>query len=185
MHYSKHMAHIALICGSLRKKSFNHALALVAMQSVPAGHTIELIEWADVPVYNGDIEDAGMPESVARIRQKLEAANGILFVTPEYNRSIPGGLKNLIDWLSRPPKNMFDGKPIALMGASDGNFGTIQCQTHLRAILPQIGGWVMPSPNVYVIRAQDKFNTELQLTDQFTKDSVTKLLTAFTNWINK
>lgn len=176
---------IIAFAGSLRQKSYNRSLLHYAKSVAPTDIEIEIADLLSIPLYNGDLEDQGTPQSVLDLKAKIEAAHGILIVTPEYNRSVPGVLKNTIDWLSRPPKNVFDGKPVALMGASDGGFGTIQAQTHLRATLPQIGAWVLPKPNVYMRNADEKFDANGTLTDEATKKSVQDLLTTYAAWLSR
>lgn len=126
------MAKIIGISGSLRKKSFNTALLRAAVEWMPEGSTLEIASIADIPLYNGDVEAvSGIPPAVARLKDRLAASDGLLLATPEYNNSIPGVLKNAIDWLSRPADDIarvFGGCPVAIMGASPGGFGTILSQ---------------------------------------------------------
>ncbi len=171
------------ICGSLRQKSYNRVILNVVKDLLPSHVSFTVAEIGDIPLYNGDIEAQGFPESVIRLQTQIEQAAGVIIVTPEYNRSIPGVLKNAIDWASRPPKNVFAGKPFVITGASDGGFGTVRAQLHLREILSQRGSFVLPLPEVYISRVQDKVDTNLQLTDQKTKDDLQKLVDAFLNWI--
>src|SRR3954466_6152813 len=121
--------------GSLRKGSFNSAALRAAQRLAPAGATIEIAEIGDLPLYNDDVRAAGYPPAAERLRAQLGAADAILFVTPEYNYSISGVLKNAIDWASRPPNQPFDGMPIAIMGASGGILGTARAQYHLRQMM--------------------------------------------------
>jgi chromate reductase len=108
------------IAGSLRRGSFNAATLRAAQELAPAGMTIDSFDIAPIPLYNEDVRQQGFPPPVEDLRARIKAANGLLIVTPEYNYSIPGVLKNAIDWASRPPEQPFDGKPIGLMGASGG-----------------------------------------------------------------
>ena len=116
------------ISGSLRAKSFNSGALRAAQELVPEGMSIDIADISGVPLYNGDVEADGMPEAVVRLRDQIREADGLLIVTPEYNYSIPGVLKNAIDWASRPPDQPFDAKPMAIMGASPGGSGTMRCQ---------------------------------------------------------
>ena len=126
------MANLAGIAGSLRKASFNRVLIASAKEAMPAGSGLQVLSIDDVPLYNGDIEaKSGLPDSVLQLRKQIAAADGIVISTPEYNASIPGVLKNVIDWLSRPVEDeasVFAGKPLALMGATPGGLGTALSQ---------------------------------------------------------
>jgi chromate reductase len=127
------------ISGSLRRNSFNTGLLRAAVALMPEGAALEIAAIDEIPLYNYDLEvNAGIPASVAALKDKLVAADGLLLSTPEYNNSIPGVLKNTIDWLSRPPSDsqrVFGGRLIAIMGASPGNYGTVQSQTAWLPIL--------------------------------------------------
>jgi len=127
------MAKLVGIAGSLRKSSYNRALIAAAKEAMPEGSELEVLSIDDVPLYNGDVEKAsGTPDPVARLRKQIGAADGIVISTPEYNASIPGVLKNAVDWISRPVEgegSVFAGKPLALMGATPGGLGTALSQT--------------------------------------------------------
>src|SRR3712207_2929689 len=118
------------ISGSLRRGSYNTAALRAAQGLAPEGMTIEAAEIGDLPLYNDDVRLAGYPPPAERLRGQLAAADAVLFVTPEYNYSVSGVLKNAIDWASRPPDQPFDGKPVAIMGASPGLFeiGRASCR---------------------------------------------------------
>src|SRR5690606_14643975 len=124
--------HVLGISGSLRQHSYNTAALRAAMALAPAGMRIEAADIATIPLYNEDVRDQGWPAPVERLREQVRAADALLFVTPEYNYSVPGVLKNAIDWVSRPPEQPFAGKPAAVMGASPGRLGTARAQYHLR-----------------------------------------------------
>ena len=127
------------ISGSLRRSSFNTGLLRAAVALMPEGAALEIAAIDEIPLYNYDLEvNAGIPASVAALKDRIAAADGLLLSTPEYNNSIPGVLKNTIDWLSRPPSDsqrVFGGRLIAIMGASPGNYGTVQSQTAWLPIL--------------------------------------------------
>lgn len=179
---------VLAICGSLRKGSYNRSLLKAATAAAPEGMEVEVVGIEGVPVFSEDLEKEGMPEAVANLRLKGKEADGILFGCPEYNYGIAGPLKNALDWLSRShgePKTPFIGRPVALMGASLSMMGTARAQLQLRQSLQACGALTMPSPEVFVMRAQDKFDAEGQLTDKPTHDAVAKLMTAFGAWIAK
>lgn len=169
--------------GSLRRGSFNTATLHAARELSPAGMTIEVFDIAPIELYNDDVRQQGYPPPVAELRAKIKAADGVLIVTPEYNYSIPGVLKNAIDWASRPPEQPFDGKPIGLMGASGGGFGTARAQYHLRQVFVFLNGLVMNRPEVMIPAAQNKFDANGTLTDQQTRDFISAHLAAFKAWV--
>src|SRR5690349_7319398 len=146
------------ISGSLRKGSFNTMALRAAQKLLPPGAAMETAEIGNLPLYNDDIRAAGYPPVVQAFREKLAAADGILLVTPEYNYSIPGVLKNAIDWGSRPPDQPFDGKPIGIMGGSAGVLGGARAQYHLRQCFVFLNGLVMNRPEVMIPAAQTKFD---------------------------
>jgi NAD(P)H-dependent FMN reductase len=137
------MATIVGISGSLRKGSLNAALLRAAVELAPAGLTIESRGIQGVPLYDGDLEAAeGVPEAVTALKEAVAAADGLMLVTPEYNNGIPGAFKNAIDWMSRPPADIgrvFGAKPVALIGASPGGFGTILAQNGWLPVLRTLG----------------------------------------------
>lgn len=174
------MATILALCGSLRAASVNRRLLHAAIAMLPAGVTAEVADWRDVPVYDEDVEAQGMPAPVAALRAQATAARGILIATPEYNWSIPGGLKNVVDWLSRKPDGSqpFAGKPVALMGATPGPGGTVNAQSHLRQALYLLGAQVLPPPGVFVQQAGSRFDESGAITDEATRKAVATLMAA-------
>ena len=173
------MTHILGISGSLRKGSFNTALLRFCAQALPAGAEMAIGRIDDLPLYNDDVRVAGYPAPVQRLREQIARADGVLLVTPEYNYSIPSPLKNAIDWASRPPDQPFNGKPVAIMGASTGMLGSARAQYHLRQCFVFLNGFVMNRPEVMVAKAAERFDSEGNLTDESTRQHVTKLLHAF------
>lgn len=173
------------IAGSLRRGSFNAATLRAAMELAPEGMQIEVFDIAPIPMYNEDVRQQGFPAPVEELRAKIKAADGLLVVTPEYNYSIPGVLKNAIDWASRPPEQPFDGKPVGLMGASGGGFGTARAQYHLRQSFVFLNGLVMNRPEVMIPLAQNKFDANGTLTDQQTRDFIAAHLKAFKAWVQR
>jgi chromate reductase len=166
------------IVGSLRKASYNQAALIAAQKLVPAGVTLTLTGIQDIPVYNQDGENT-LPASVLEFKQQIRAADAVLFATPEYNYSLPGGLKNAIDWASRPyGESAWAGKPAAILGASVGSFGTARAQYHLRQILVALDMPVVAQPEVMIGNASRKFDQNGVLVDEDTCEFIRKLLVA-------
>ncbi|MGH6611460.1 MAG: NADPH-dependent FMN reductase, partial [Burkholderiaceae bacterium] len=172
------MSHILGISGSLRSGSYNTALLRAALEAVPDGTQMELARIDDFPLYNEDVRQAGFPPPVQRLREQIARADALLIVTPEYNYSIPGVLKNAIDWASRPPDQPFNEKPIALMGASPGMLGSARAQYHLRQCFVFLNAFVLNQPEVMVAKANERFDQEGRLTDEATRKQAVKQLQA-------
>lgn len=166
------------IAGSLREKSFNKAALRAAVELAPDGMTIEPFErLREIPLYDDDVRvSQGFPAAADSFREKIRAADALLIVTPEYNYSVPGVLKNAIDWASRPPDQPFEGLPIAIMGASPGRLGSARAQYHLRQCFVFLNGLVLNKPEVMIGGAGQLFDDELRLTDQPTREMIGKLL---------
>jgi chromate reductase len=179
------MTNILGIAGSLRKGSFNAAALHAAQELAPADMKIEIFDISAIPLYNEDVKAQGFPPAVADLRAKIKAADGVLLASPEYNYSTSGVLKNVIDWASRPPEQPFDGKPIALMGASAGALGTARAQHHLRQMFIFLNAHILNRPEVLIGSASTKFDAAGKLTDQPTRDFVAAMLVAFDKWIKK
>lgn len=179
------MTNILGIAGSLRKASYNAAALRAAQELAPVGMTIEIFDIGSIPLYNEDVKAQGFPPVVTDLRAKIKAADGLLLATPEYNYSTSGVLKNAIDWASRPPEHPFDGKPIALMGASGGVLGTARAQYQLRQMFIFLNGHIMNRPEVMIGGAAGKFDAEGKLTDQPTRDFLAAMLVSFQAWIKK
>jgi chromate reductase, NAD(P)H dehydrogenase (quinone) len=171
------------VSGSLRKGSFNTAALNAAIELAPPELAIERFDIREIPPYDEDVKAQGFPAPVQAFREKIRAADALLLVTPEYNYSIPGVLKNAIDWASRPPEQPFEGKPIAIMGASGGALGTARAQYHLRQVFIFLNAPIMLRPEVMIAAAQTKFDATGKLTDQPTRDAIAGLLKAFPAWI--
>lgn len=176
------MTKVLAFGGSLRKGSYNHQLLLAAQQLAPADMQIEIADISGVPLYNGDVQEQGFPDAVQQLGQQVAAADAILFATPEYNYSIPGVLKNTIDWLSRLPTAPFNDKPVAIMGASMGGFGTARSQYHLRQVLVFLNMHPLNKPEVFVSAAHDKFSADGELLDETARKSVQQQLAALADW---
>jgi chromate reductase len=167
------------ISGSLRKGSFNTALLRAAAELVPSGATLTVSESiGTLPLYNDDLREAGPPPEVLAFRDQVANADAILMVSPEYNYSIPGPLKNAIDWGSRPPNQPFHDKTLAIMGASPGMLGTGRMQYHLRQVAVFLNMHVVNRPEVFVAKAAEKFDAELRLIDETTRKVMADLLVA-------
>jgi chromate reductase len=177
---------IVAIAGSLRKGSFNRSLLFTLGEMMPAGIALEIQPLDEVPLYNEDLEAKGTPEPVTRLWEAIGAADGLLVATPEYNASVPGVLKNSIDWLSRPPgKSVLKGKPAGVVGVSTGVLGTVRAQAHVRAALEYNAAPVLPSPQVFIGQARDKFDGEGRLTDEKTRTFLAKFLDAYVVWVRR
>ncbi len=177
---------IVAISGSLRNGSYNRSLLFNIGELLPEGMAIEIQPIVEIPLFNEDDEAKGTPEAVTRLRDAVKAADGLLVATPEYNAGVPGVLKNTIDWLSRPPgKSVLTGKPTAILGVSPGVLGTARAQAHLRTALEFNAAPVMPSPQVFIGQARDKFDAEGRLTDDKTRAFLGKFLDAYAVWVRR
>ncbi|HEX9396911.1 MAG TPA: NAD(P)H-dependent oxidoreductase [Burkholderiales bacterium] len=173
------------VSGSLRKASFNTAALRACAELMPAGMTLSIAEIGDLPLFNQDVLDAGMPAPVKRFRDALTAADGLLIASPEYNFSVTPALKNAIDWASRPPNQAFQDKPIAIFSASMGPMGGARVQYDLRRILGQLWGHVLPRPEVFIGTAQGKFDAQGKITDEATRKFLTELMVGLRDWITR
>jgi chromate reductase len=165
------------IAGSLRKQSFNRMALKAAATLLPPNTQLEVFELDGIPVYNQD-QDGAMPPRVQEFKAAIRAADAILICTPEYNYSVPGPLKNAIDWASRPyGDNAWKGKPVAIMGASIGNLGTARAQYHLRQSFVFLDMPVVNQPEVMIGEAAKKFDAQGTLKDDMACKLIAKLLT--------
>lgn len=177
---SRDMKRILGLAGSLRRASFNRGLLRAAAEECPAGGAIEIGSIDDVPLYNAEIEDAGLPEGVQRLRAELEAADALLMVTPEYNNGVPGVFKNAIDWMSsRKAARLFDGKPIAIIGASTGRFGTTLAQAHWLPVLRTLRAKQWHGGRLLVSHAGAAFDADGNLTDPKVREDLRTYLEGF------
>jgi chromate reductase len=172
------------ISGSLRKDSFNTALLRAAQELAPAGTSIDVADIAQIPLYNEDVREKGYPQPVQTLRDRIRDADAVLIATPEYNYSIPGVLKNAIDWASRPPEQPFDGKIVGIMGASPGRLGTARAQYHLRQCFVFLNSTVLNKPEVMVGGAGQVFK-DGKLIDAPTRGFVADLLKALAEAVGR
>jgi chromate reductase, NAD(P)H dehydrogenase (quinone) len=173
------------IAGSLRRQSYNRSALRAAQQLVPEGATLEIFELDGIPGFNQD-EEQNPPDKVVALKTRVRAADALLFVTPEYNYSVPGVLKNAIDWASRPSgESAWEGKPAAIMGASIGNIATARAQYHLRQTMVFLNMFPLNRPEVMIGNAADRFDENGNLTDETTKDYIRKLLQNLVEWTRR
>ena len=174
------------IAGSLRRASYNRGLVRAAQQVAPDGVAIEAFDLLPIPLYNADVEAEGDPAPVQELKERIRAADALLIASPEYNYSIPGVLKNAIDWASRPPQDSpLRHKPIGLMGASPGGFGTVRSQLALRQVFLFMKAYVLLEPEVHVSAARDKFDADGNLTDDRTREHIGSLVAALVEWARR
>ena len=170
------------IAGSLRRQSYNRSALRAAQQLLPEGAALEIFELDGIPGFNQD-EEQNPPAKIVELKKRVRAADAILFVTPEYNYSVPGVLKNAIDWASRPyGDSAWDGKPAAIMGASIGNIATARAQYHLRQMFVFLNIFPLNQPEVMIGNAAERFDENGNLTDETTKDYIRKLLQSLVEW---
>ena len=172
------------ICGSMRKASLNRALLLAVGEALPAGASFTFHDGLDeLPIFNSDLAD---PAPVLALKAAIAAADGVIFGVPEYNYSIPGGLKNALDWVSRPPATSpMRGKPVGLVGAATGMSGTIRAQTHLRQMLVYSDSPCLLQPEVLIPRAHERFDAEGHLTDETTRQLLVQFGVAMVAFVRR
>jgi chromate reductase len=163
----------------------NRGLLRAAIELAPDDMVITPYEGLrTIPPYDGDVEAEGDPDPVADLKARIRGADALLIVSPEYNYGIPGVLKNAIDWVSRPPRTSpLSHKPIAIMGASTGNFGTARCQLALRQTFHFTKSYVLIEPDVLVVRAAERFDDEGNLRDEATREHVARLVESLERWV--
>ncbi|OAT28546.1 putative oxidoreductase [Buttiauxella brennerae ATCC 51605] len=179
---------IVTLLGSLRHGSFNAMVARTLPRIAPSGMSVDALpSIKDIPLYDADIQqEEGFPSTVEAIAEQIRAADGVVIVTPEYNYSVPGGLKNAIDWLSRLPEQPLAGKPVLIQTSSMGAIGGARCQYHLRQILVFLDAMVMNKPEFMGGVIQNKVDTQTgEVVDQSTLDHLTGQLTAFGDYIQR
>lgn len=176
--------HFVGLSGSLRENSYNTALLREAGHLLPSNTTFTLADLSDIPMYNQDFESP-LPASVRQLKDLVKSADGVIMSTPEFNLSIPAVLKNAIDWLTRPSgQSSIDGKPVAIMGATMGMFGTMGAQIHLRQILNAINMHPVNKPSVMISAAHTKFDAVGHLTDEAARGFLKQLMDNLVDWTN-
>lgn len=173
------------ICGSLRKASHNMAALRAAGENMPAGMTLTIVPITGIPVYNADDQASGWPQAVQQLGEAIRAADAVLIASPEYNFTIPGGLKNALDWVSRLPNQPFGQKPVALMGASAGKLGTSRMQYDLRKCLQFLDAFVLNKPEVFIGGAAECFDSAGVLTHAGTRAVLTDQMLALHGWVRR
>ena len=173
------------IAGSLRKTSYNRGVLRAAKELAPDGSSVDVFELDGIPGFNQD-DEQNPPEKVAELKRRIREADAILFVTPEYNYSVPGVLKNAIDWASRPyGDSAWSGKPAAIMGASIGAIATARAQYHLRQMMVFLDMFPINHPEVMIGNASGKFDDEGNLTDDTTRDYIRRQLASLIEWTRR
>jgi len=173
---------VLALSGSLREKSYNTALLREAARLAPSGMTVDIAPIRDVPLYDADVEARGFPAPVTALSERIRNADALLIATPEYNFSIPGVLKNVIDWLSRPPLDAaLARKPVAIVGAG-GRLGSARAQYHLRQVCGCLSMLPVPRPEVFLLNAWEQFDPEGRLKDAAAAKAVNDLLAALAEW---
>ncbi len=178
-----HHYNIAVLVGSLRKESFSLKTAKNLKSLTPKSLSLEILDLHDLPLYNQDLE-AAPPEQWKKLRQEINAADGVLFVTPEYNRSIPAVLKNAIDIGSRPKENnTWNGKPGGIISISPGQLSAFGANHHLRQVLVPVNVPVMAQPEAYVGGAATLFDENGEINNESTKDFLKMFLRSYEQWV--
>lgn len=181
------MTTIVGLSGSLRAGSLNSALLRAVAEHMPPGSTLDIASIKGIPLYDGDVESSsGVPSVVEALKNRIVAGDGLLLVTPEYNNSIPGVFKNAIDWLTRPPADIprvFGGRPVAVMGASPGGFGTLLSQTAWLPVFKTLGTRAWFGARLQVSRATDVFDKSGKLVDERVREQLQKFLKGFVEFV--
>jgi chromate reductase len=173
------------LSGSLRKGSFNAGLLRTAVEEAPADVAIEIYDYSDIPLYNGDLEAAAYPASATRLKERILKADAILFAVPEYNYSFPGVLKNMVDWTTRPyGKGAWGGKPAALV-STGGGLGGARAQYHFRQVLVSQGMHLLHAPEVFVANAATKFDADGRLTDDVARGLIGQVVVKLRDWTRR
>jgi NAD(P)H-dependent FMN reductase len=182
------MTKVLGISGSLRRASYNSALLRAATGLMPPEATLDVASIRGVPLYDGDVEAQGIPASVSQLKEAVVAADGVLLVTPEYNNSIPGVFKNVIDWLSRPPadaRRVFGGRRFAIIGASPGSYGTTLSQSAWLPVMRTLGVQLWTGGRLMVARANTLFDESGALKDATTEEALKQFLLGYVTYLRR
>lgn len=171
------------ICGSLRSASLNRMALALAGDSMPEGMTLDVLDWRAVPPFDADLLAEGFPPEVLAVRERIRRADAVLIATPEYNFSIPGMFKNLLDWVSRGDDQPLAGKPVAILSAATGPLGGARVQYDLRRVLLFVNATVLVKPEVFIGGAQVKFLPDGACIDAPTRQFVTAQMQALAKWV--
>ncbi len=178
--------HVLAFAGSLRHASYNRGLLRAAVETAPADVVVTMFDLSPIPPYCMDLEAGGGPASVQELKAAIAAADALLIATPEHNYSFPGVLKNALDWVSRPANSSpFIGKPVAILGASSGRFGTARAQAALRPVLASLEMLVMSKPELFVTQAEKVCDEDGSVVDQPTRDRVRDVIQALARWTRR
>jgi chromate reductase len=172
------------LCGSLRADSVNRMALNLAASLMPDGMRMEAVEWREIPPFDGDVLAKGLPPAVLALRERIRRADGVLIATPEYNFSIPGVFKNVLDWVSRGEDQPFAHKPVAILSASPGPVGGARVQYDLRRVMLFMNAMVLAKPEVFIGGAGAKFDAAGQCTDETTRKFVGDQMRAFDKWVS-
>lgn len=173
------------ICGSLRAQSLNRMVLGLAAETMPSSMDLDIVDWSEVPPFNADVLAAGVPDVVHTLRERIRRADAVLIATPEYNFSIPGMLKNLLDWISRGDDQPLAHKPVAILTATPGPLGGARVQYDLRKVLLFMNAQVLVKPEVFIGHANGKFTESGVCSDGVTRDFVGLQMQAFERWIER
>jgi chromate reductase len=171
------------LCGSLRKASLNGGALRLAGELMPPTMKLDIVDWRETPVFDADNFAKGLPPGVAALRERVRRADGVVIATPEYNFSIPGGLKNLLDWLSRGEDQPWAHKPVAILSAAPGPVGGARVQYDLRKVMLFLNAAVLVKPEIFIGMAGTKFDAQGHCTDETTRKFVGSQMAAFEHWI--
>lgn len=177
---------IGVVIGSLRKGAYTRMMFHAARELAPASFTLNEVEIGTLPLYNQDLETDAPPQPWRTFRKAIRASDALLFITPEYNRGMPGGLKNAIDVGSRPSKeNVWSGKPAAVIGLTPGGLGAMASSIQLRSALSAVNAYTMPNPEAFIASAKTLFDESGKLIKPETREYVAKILKDFETWIGR
>jgi chromate reductase, NAD(P)H dehydrogenase (quinone) len=174
--------HILGLSGSLRQSSYNSAALRAAQDLAPNDVALTRADIASIPIYNDDVREQGLPSSVVTLVEQIATADAVLIATPEYNYSIPGVLKNAIDWVSKAPDQPFRNKPVAIMGASMGSIGTARAQYDLRKVFVFLDAHVLNQPEIMISAAHTRFDAQGNLMDEMTRKLIGAQIAALKAW---